>query len=215
MSHFIYTKENALPVNVCVALIRMFEKNKKWGSVGSIPIVKYVDERTNTLEGGQSRPKESMDLIDASFRVAINQNFSYQEDDVHLNVMYDTLKECLEEYRKQYYFLDQIRLWKMGDVYNLQKYEPGQGYNVWHCENDGSRNSASRILAWMIYLNNVPDGGTEFNYDFPTLEAKAGTCVIWPAGWTHHHRSIVSNTKSKYLATGWFHYVNEEDQNEL
>ena len=59
----------------------------------------------------------------------------------------------------------------------------------------------------MFYLNTVKDGGTYFeNYDL-SLEAVEGRLVIWPAYWTHFHRGIVSKTETKYIATGWFSFV--------
>ena len=56
----------------------------------------------------------------------------------------------------------------------------------------------------MIYLNDVPDGGTQFIDQEKTLKAVEGRVVIWPAYWTHTHRSQVSHTQTKYIATGWY-----------
>jgi hypothetical protein len=56
----------------------------------------------------------------------------------------------------------------------------------------------------MLYLNDVDDGGTEFKYQKLILKAKKGNLVIWPAEFTHTHRGVVSKTKEKYIATGWF-----------
>ena len=35
-------------------------------------------------------------------------------------------------------------------------------------------------------------------------EAKKGNLVIWPAEFTHMHKGVISKTKEKYIATGWF-----------
>ena len=99
-------------------------------------------------------------------------------------------------------------VWKLSSLYNLQKYEPGQGYHNPHCENmDGP---SARILAWMFYLNTVTDkGGTYFtNYDY-TTEAVEGRLVIWPAYWTHTHHGVMSETQTKYIATGWYDFQNK------
>ena len=37
---------------------------------------------------------------------------------------------------------------------------------------------------------------------YPTVRAKMGRCVIWPAGWTHFHRSQL-NKGVKYIVSGW------------
>ena len=64
-----------------------------------------------------------------------------------------------------------------------------------------------RILAWMFYLNTVTDkGGTHFtNWDF-TTDAVEGRLVIWPAYWTHTHHGVMSETQTKYIATGWYDF---------
>ena len=56
----------------------------------------------------------------------------------------------------------------------------------------------------MTYLNDVDDGGTEFLYQNLITPAEKGLTLIWPAGFTHTHRGVVSQTKTKYIATGWY-----------
>jgi hypothetical protein len=34
--------------------------------------------------------------------------------------------------------------------------------------------------------------------------------VIWPAAWMYQHRGNPVHTHSKYIATGWFWYPEEE-----
>ncbi len=58
----------------------------------------------------------------------------------------------------------------------------------------------------MTFLNDVDDGGTEFKYQNLTIPAKKGLTLIWPAPWTHTHRGQVSNTKTKYIITGWYNF---------
>ena len=58
----------------------------------------------------------------------------------------------------------------------------------------------------MTYLNDVEDGGTEFYYQGLKTKAEKGLTLIWPSDFTHTHRGIISNTKEKYIATGWFSY---------
>ena len=58
----------------------------------------------------------------------------------------------------------------------------------------------------MTYLNDVEDGGTEFKYQNLTTPAKKGLTLIWPVYWTHTHRGQISNTKTKYITTGWFDF---------
>ena len=85
------------------------------------------------------------------------------------------------------YLKQQGEDWMSGQ-FILQKTEPMEGYHVFHAENS-NYNNAVRMLAWMIYLNNVSDGGETY---FPTqkrkLKPKEGDLYIWPAYFTHPHK---------------------------
>ena len=59
----------------------------------------------------------------------------------------------------------------------------------------------------MTYLNTVPDGGTEFVYQNKVIQAVKSKTLIWPADWTHTHRSQISSTTEKYIITGWINTV--------
>jgi len=121
-------------------------------------------------------------------------------------IIRDTLIKYTPLYRESYPCVDNIDPWNVCDVYNIQKYDPGDAYHGLHCEN---MNDATlyRVLAWMIYLNTVTDeGGTYFSSYDKTLEAKEGRLVIWPAHFTHQHKGVISKTQTKYIATGWFSY---------
>ena len=104
------------------------------------------------------------------------------------------------------YLQDQGTDWCSGSIY-LQKTEPLEGYHIFHCENSNWA-YRHRVLAWMIYLNNVSDGGETY---FPTqkrkLKPKEGDHYIWPAYFTHPHKGLVSNTQVKYIATGWVYLI--------
>ena len=93
----------------------------------------------------------------------------------------------------------------MEEYFIIKRYYPNEGYYIKHCENTGLPRSERRMLAWMLYLNDVDDGGET---SFPTQElefqAKCGDMLIWPAYWTHPHHGIVSPTQTKYIASGWF-----------
>ena len=60
----------------------------------------------------------------------------------------------------------------------------------------------------MFYLNNVPDGGTEFPTHDIRTDAIEGRLVLWPSYWTHIHNGQVSHTTTKYIATGWYAFQN-------
>jgi prolyl 4-hydroxylase len=86
------------------------------------------------------------------------------------------------------------------DGYNIQRYLPDQGFKAWHYE---STEEKIRLFVWMVYLNDVEDGGTEFMFQKHIEPATQGKLLFFPADWTHTHRGQVSHTKTKYILTGW------------
>jgi hypothetical protein len=91
-------------------------------------------------------------------------------------------------------------------IFNLQRYAPGEGYFSWHCDwttSDEATEPIRRVLAWILYLNTVPDGGTEFHWQDHHVEAIKGTLAIFPASLSHLHRGRISQSHTKTIATGW------------
>jgi len=74
---------------------------------------------------------------------------------------------------------------------------------MFHAENL-NWNNHTRTMAWMVYLNDVEEGGeTEFLYQKLRVKPKKGTVLIWPGSYTHLHRGNPPMT-DKYIATGWY-----------
>jgi hypothetical protein len=91
-------------------------------------------------------------------------------------------------------------------IFNLQRYQPGEGFYSWHCDWNTAEEATEpirRVLAWILYLNTVPEGGTEFHWQDHHVEAIKGRLAIFPAGLSHLHRGRISSTATKTIATGW------------
>ena len=91
-------------------------------------------------------------------------------------------------------------------IFNLQRYAPGEGFKRWHCDwtiSDEATEPVHRVLAWILYCNDVPEGGTEFHWQDHHEPAERGKLVIFPAGPSHIHRGRVSEEHGKTIATGW------------
>ena len=91
-------------------------------------------------------------------------------------------------------------------IFNLQRYAPGEGFKRWHCDwtiSEEATEPVHRVLAWILYCNDVPNGGTEFHWQDHHEPAERGKLVIFPAGPSHIHRGRVSEEHSKTIATGW------------
>ena len=115
----------------------------------------------------------------------------------------EILNVCIEQYSKQYFTVKQLKA--STKQVKLQKVPLRGGYHVWHCEQDKLQ-TASRVLVWMVYLNDIPDGEGETEFIFQGLRIKptVGTVVFFPASFTHTHRGNPVYTKEKYIATGWY-----------
>lgn len=96
--------------------------------------------------------------------------------------------------------------WQIREGVLIQKYQPNQGFKRWHYERGHiTLEALARELVFMTYLNDVPDGGTEFFFQKKTIKAEKGKTLIWPAAFTHTHRGQISKKHVKYIVTGWIH----------
>ncbi|WP_320667966.1 2OG-Fe(II) oxygenase [Prochlorococcus sp. MIT 1307] len=91
-------------------------------------------------------------------------------------------------------------------IFNLQRYAPGEGFKNWHCDwtiNDDATEPVHRVLAWILFCNDVESGGTEFYWQGHHEPAERGKLIIFPAGMSHIHRGRVNENYTKTIATGW------------
>ncbi len=103
------------------------------------------------------------------------------------------------------YYADVDASWKQVVQFkflpHIQYYKPGGGYHSWHC--DATGDLVDRHLVFILYLNDVPGGGTEFLHQKYICEAKKGKILIFPANFCYPHRSQISQSHEKYILTGW------------
>ena len=122
---------------------------------------------------------------------------------ITVSVSNAVFNKMLSPYMLDFYFIKDLEADWMNGCTLLQKTEIGGGYHKFHTENAGYGNS-SRMLAWMIYLNDVQDGGeTEFPMQRQRIKPKANMGLIWPGGVTHFHRGLPPYSNEKFILTGW------------
>lgn len=138
--------------------------------------------------------KKSLELFIEPHEI---NNFLYAKELFH----------CLEQYKKDFEHSDRVESYAITEQTKIQYYDKGWGFYEWHFENDGTDHSIVRHLVFATYLNDVEDGGTEFLYQGYRTTAKKGSTIIFPAIWTHTHKSQVTNNQEKYLITGWFNFI--------
>jgi hypothetical protein len=103
------------------------------------------------------------------------------------------------------------------DDLNMQHYQKGKGgYHHWHSEHfphptDPQQKSLHRTLLWLIYLNDVEEGGeTEFFYQQRKIKPKQGSLILAPCGFTHTHRGSIPQSGDKYVLASWLMYNNAQ-----
>ena len=104
----------------------------------------------------------------------------------------------IEKYKEKYPFCNNVSLWGIEKVPQIQYYVPKEGgFLEWHHERTSNDpNIIHRHLVYMTYLNDVTDGGeTAWYHQNLKIKPKKGLTVIWPADWTFTHKGCVSKTQ--------------------
>jgi prolyl 4-hydroxylase len=155
-------------------------------------------------------------VVEASPSVKQSTDLSFTLDDSLEYPIFaeyvDALQVCINRYIERYPACNMYAPWKITRPINLQWYKPGEGYHEWHAERcSGNPITVTRHLVFMTYLNTVTDlGGTEWYDQELLINAEIGKTVIWPADWTFTHRGISSPTQHKFIATGWYNFIEEQ-----
>ena len=152
--------------------------------------------RKVVTQGAEQMPTFEFGRLDYSFNATLHLPAAAKLVD-------DVLQQCVEQYAQAYFVVKQIRA--SSKEVKLQKTPPRGGYHFWHCEHF-SQSTGPRVLAWMIYLNDIPlgEGETEFIWQKLRVQPEAGKCLIWPTQFTHTHRGNPVYSTDKYIATGWY-----------
>ena len=114
--NFIETYDNALTSEMCKKIIDFFDLDplqiKKEGET-------YLT--THTL-GVNKNVKDSTD---------ITMNFNqWTEPD---QIIRSAIRTCIEKYKEKHIEIQNVFAWSLTNKYNIQKYEPTQGFHYPHC----------------------------------------------------------------------------------
>ena len=152
-------------------------------------------------------------------------NLSHEKDDMsydsfsgaffehNFNINYVSKPFCdifwdkiYEQYGKKFSILKDMARHEIIEI-KIQKTMPGGGYHIWHPELQ-SINEKGRCLVFMLYLNDVEEGGeTEFLYQHKRIQPKRDRFVLWPAYFTHTHRGNPPLSGEKLILTGWVEFT--------
>ena len=178
---FINHVQGALSKNICTKLIDHYEINK-----------------------GLAKPGEGGDKILDNSVISLNVDFKNPNSN-GFEIEY-CLEYSLYQYKNKFPLLDtNTGKWHVTPTCNLTKYQPNNYYKYIHC--DVGKTCRNRILVWMIFLNDIKNGGgTHFIHQDFTAKPISGDLYMWPAGWTHMHVGVNAPNEIKYILTGWVEY---------
>jgi hypothetical protein len=191
---FISSYENILPINVldeCVEYIKGLEE---------LPDSSFKEKDGIYLNRkGSDQFKSKAERHDYSTFFEIT-NLALA------NKVLDAILPAIGEYAKEF-SLDQIDRIRFDNVKGQLTPELGS-YSVWHSE-QGITDTATRCLAWQVFLNDIPKyGEIEFLFQKTRIRPKKNTLLVWPAAYTHIHRGNPPVGASKLILTGWGTYPN-------
>lgn len=155
----------------------------------------YSREEAEVYKKDESTNLNPTSILELNFSFDNVQGFIQEFNDVFWNqcyVDYSNKFSTLKEYSQHTIF-----------TYKVQKTLPGGGYHLWHCE-DGSIEYRRRIGVYILYLNDVAEGGeTEFLYFSKRIAPKKGRLIIFPPNFPWAHRGNPPLSGTKYIMTGW------------
>ena len=177
---FIHLIEGAFSKESCKYLINFFEKNINLANPGGAG-----DKKLNILE------------IPLAIDFDNPSGFGLE----------DILSNMLSQYKEKFPLIDScMGKWHVSPTCQFAKFEPNNYYSHLHCAH--GKRYPNRILAWMMYLNDIKEGGgTYFHHQNFTTKPVAGNLYIWPASWTHMHVGVNAPYELKYTITGWVEYI--------
>jgi len=158
----------------------------------------HMENNPSEIRDGKEQ-FNNKDVGRKDYQIFANKVFGGISQDIN-----KVLDVCVKIYADEFFVLKNLSKIRSDEI-KLQMTPPRGGYHVWHCEQD-HYSVSDRILAWTLYLNDIPDGEgeTEFLWQGVRIQPKTGTVCIFPTAFTHTHRGNPVYSCDKYIATGWY-----------
>lgn len=209
----IMVAENAIDKEVCdLALSELKKHYDKMAHPGP------------TVGGMMPSIKNSMD-INWSHHTLVENNLPTEKLDTCENVIVEKLFLCIAKYIEQFKWLwDWTSIQDTG--FRVQEYKKGIGYYREHIDGglDSTEATRDRILAAIIYLNDVEIGGeTYFREHDVKVPAKVGSICLFPTHWAYPHQGLLPVSNDKWIISTFIQTIynsnnisnNSEDGKEI
>lgn len=153
-----------------------------------------------TIGGMMPSVKNSMDINWSHSAMEYN-NIPTDKLDICETHIVEKLFLSIAKYREQFRWL-----WDWNDIsdtgFRVQEYKKGVGYYREHIDGGmgDSEHTKDRILAAIIYLNDVEIGGeTYFREHELNIPAKAGSICLFPTHWAYPHQGCLPISNDKWI----------------
>lgn len=187
--HNIFVLENAMSETLCDEVVNVFENSYKFQS--RVGLGRILDKSI----------KDSTEVM-LDPRNIIEHSCIYKK--LYSQVFSD-IKKLVEKYDSMKYFKyydTEIELFK------IQRTEAGHVCYAPHIDNSGCPSSKERMLAFIYYLNTVPEGGgTRFIHQCMETKAVKGNALFFPPFWTHEHEGINPISTHKIILNGFVKFM--------
>jgi len=154
-----------------------------------------------TLGGVNYTVKTTEDLHVSQYAF-IEKNLQWDSElsDIDMSII-SGLQSAVAIYKQNYRHLDHwIQIQDTG--FQVQKYYKNYGYYRPHVDSFPGSTVDNRVLAVVVYLNDVEYGGeTNFPIHHVMIKPKAGRIALFPAVWTHLHESCVPISSDKWIVS--------------
>jgi len=215
LSELVGVYDDVVPKEICERAIKYFEECDELGHTtkGSAGFDGYVNKSV--------KDSTDLQLLLHLYRSPLLQISHKPEEYKEIAL---TLFNAFKHIPRQYILsLCEKMDGKVEDLYSthmlkltsmqVQRYKPNQsGYPAVHVENTGV-NAALRLLAPIIYLNDVDEGGeTEILLAGKKVKPKAGRMLVIPAGIPFWHCGHPSPKTTKYIVTSWVEFQNYDEE---
>ena len=217
LSEFVGLFANVFSNEECELIINFFEEN----------ISRTVPGHTSSGENKKAKESIDLQLLPTPGERAVSTGYTWAINPQCHKWIVETLRERLSRVCKDYYenMLFNIQQDNPNDSilpsnptmcptpvtsFQIQKYPKGSvGYPAIHTENDHYF-FKDRILAPIIYLNDIKDGGeTEICLARMMVSPKAGGVLVIPTQPPWYHRGLPAPHEDKYIITSWLEYITD------
>lgn len=161
-----------------------------------------------TIGGVNTSIKRCMDtgLMDPNIYTVDSTKY-YHQYAAASEYLYSRIWSCINDYIQTF-----PQFWSVPNLditgLRIQRYFKNDGFYREHVDGlpwdyprpDGNRKNHTRVLAVLVYLNTVTDGGgTSFRIHDCSIDAEIGKIVLFPTSWTHPHMGLVPYSSDKWI----------------